>query len=518
MIYPKTRNPTTLQSCDKDATRQSAKDRRYWNLPSNNKVRDNYDGDLTNELHITVRDTKGRETKYVQGKLGGKPIAINTRKLGKITVSYSAHDFANMFGKNGRDNANLLVGTINIVDTAKPTIYCKKQGCAVEKYGWSRGGGLLRTVKADSFSDCCDKCETQQWKRAVGSEPKKATAKCEYFRYQPKTKKCHLHATVAFSFPLKRTKGLHSGYPIQCQVSNFHECKTKYTDPGARCIDFRDSLKKNGRSLSDTALKVQASGNVLQHTVGRYTVAYTCSDRSKNKAAVLRRDIVVRDTKAPTIDLVDNNILQLRAGFPDNKPYLQRLMAEGEGFQCTDECEASAISGPPQMFRGNCAGKFECLGKNGKPTVCNGGKRKKVTLEQILEAGTWGVKYSCADKSNNKATSKCRTIYMDVAATKTPTLSPTSAPTKHPTSAPTPKPVDCHVSSWGLWSVCSEKCGGGVQKRTRSVITQQAHNGKQCPAQTSQRRNCAEYPCPINCEHEYDEWSLCTKVQYSAVQ
>jgi hypothetical protein len=72
-------------------------------------------------------------------------------------------------------------------------------------------------------------------------------------------------------------------------------------------------------------------------------------------------------------------------------------------------------------------------------------------------------------------------------------------------------PVDCVVSDWSNWSNCSVSCGGGTQERTRSIITMPKGNGIACPI-LKDTRACNTDVCPVNCVvGEWSNWGTCTK-------
>ena len=56
-------------------------------------------------------------------------------------------------------------------------------------------------------------------------------------------------------------------------------------------------------------------------------------------------------------------------------------------------------------------------------------------------------------------------------------------------------PVNCSVSEWTDWDVCSKACEGGDQGRTRSVQNPGTGGGKVCP-HLSESRECNKTPCP----------------------
>jgi hypothetical protein len=57
------------------------------------------------------------------------------------------------------------------------------------------------------------------------------------------------------------------------------------------------------------------------------------------------------------------------------------------------------------------------------------------------------------------------------------------------TTAWCPSPVDCKLSDWSAWSVCSVGCGDGIQSRYRQVQVTPAYSGVPCGI-TYDTRNC----------------------------
>ena len=75
--------------------------------------------------------------------------------------------------------------------------------------------------------------------------------------------------------------------------------------------------------------------------------------------------------------------------------------------------------------------------------------------------------------------------------------------------------VNCRVSSWSTWSQCSaSQCGtSGNQQRTRRVITNPSCGGASCPSKMVDKRICYGNT-PINCQvSSWSSWSVCSTVQ-----
>merc|ERR1719453_1499667 len=71
-------------------------------------------------------------------------------------------------------------------------------------------------------------------------------------------------------------------------------------------------------------------------------------------------------------------------------------------------------------------------------------------------------------------------------------------------------PIDCQVSAWSKFNVCSKSCGHtgqkGFKKATRKITTKAAHGGKDCPA-ISKFVQCNTHKCPVDCQvGTWGEW------------
>merc|ERR1719310_111497 len=74
-----------------------------------------------------------------------------------------------------------------------------------------------------------------------------------------------------------------------------------------------------------------------------------------------------------------------------------------------------------------------------------------------------------------------------------------------------PCPVDCEVDTWSGWSSCSADCGGGVQQRSRSVITVPQHGGVRC-GETTETEPCNMQSCDRDCVlADWTAWGPCSK-------
>ena len=56
--------------------------------------------------------------------------------------------------------------------------------------------------------------------------------------------------------------------------------------------------------------------------------------------------------------------------------------------------------------------------------------------------------------------------------------------------------VNCELSSWGHWSLCSATCGGGAKKSNRTINQAAENGGSSCAGELERSMECNIEPCP----------------------
>uniref|UniRef100_A0A0G4HIB9 VWFA domain-containing protein n=1 Tax=Chromera velia CCMP2878 TaxID=1169474 RepID=A0A0G4HIB9_9ALVE len=71
-------------------------------------------------------------------------------------------------------------------------------------------------------------------------------------------------------------------------------------------------------------------------------------------------------------------------------------------------------------------------------------------------------------------------------------------------------PVDCKVTSWGMWTHCSVECGIGIKYKVRNVEQYASHGGQACPA-LQESADCNAGDCDKDCVlTDWGDWSQCS--------
>mmetsp|Transcript_71 Transcript_71/g.242 ORF Transcript_71/g.242 Transcript_71/m.242 type:complete len:880 (+) Transcript_71:94-2733(+) len=73
-------------------------------------------------------------------------------------------------------------------------------------------------------------------------------------------------------------------------------------------------------------------------------------------------------------------------------------------------------------------------------------------------------------------------------------------------------PIDCEVEEWQGWSDCTADCGGGVMFRDRTIKQEPLHGGEQC-GESREVKSCNTAACDAPCElSDWGPWSQCSKM------
>ncbi|XP_039268950.2 hemicentin-1-like [Styela clava] len=74
-----------------------------------------------------------------------------------------------------------------------------------------------------------------------------------------------------------------------------------------------------------------------------------------------------------------------------------------------------------------------------------------------------------------------------------------------------PCPVNGNWGSWGVWSSCSQSCGGGQRRKYRSCAEPRPrYGGRYCPGTDVTMQSCGLIPCPEDGGwSEWSEWTPC---------
>jgi len=74
------------------------------------------------------------------------------------------------------------------------------------------------------------------------------------------------------------------------------------------------------------------------------------------------------------------------------------------------------------------------------------------------------------------------------------------------------KPVDCVPGAWSSWNTCSTSCGGGTQSRSRPKVHDGWGGGLLCTSfHWFEEEDCNTHDCPVDCEvSTWEAWDMCS--------
>jgi hypothetical protein len=246
-------------------------------------AKDKEDGDLTRKV-----------------KVAG---VVDAAKLGEYMLTYTVADSSGNEAKATR--------TVKVVDTKPPAITLKGEsvvrlgvGLKYEEPGYtaqdSYDGDITNKVSVQGSVDHTKVGEYELTYKAADSSGNRA---------EEKKRTVKVVDVTAPVIALSRTNAITL------------EVDTPFKDPGWKATDGQDG---------DLTGKVEVAGAVDVTKLGEYTLTYTVSDSSSNKAEVTRTVKVV-DTTRPVITLKGDSVVSLGVGVKYQEPgYTARDSHEGD--------------------------------------------------------------------------------------------------------------------------------------------------------------------------------------------
>ncbi|XP_063690486.1 uncharacterized protein LOC134823063 [Bolinopsis microptera] len=175
-----------------------------------------------------------------------------------------------------------------------------------------------------------------------------------------------------------------------------------------------------------------------------------------------------------------------------------------------------AIQNDKECFTAEDA--HETYKKYGRATNCEDGRGGSWALNVYLVTRefngtwtTWGVWSSCSAKCGGGHKTRRKTCTNPAPLHGEAKCAGDSTDTKSCNTE------SCSInggwSNYGDWSECSKTCGRGSQTRTRTCTNPApAHGGADCPGESTETKSCNTQDCPVNGGWNiYEEWSDCSQ-------
>jgi len=81
-----------------------------------------------------------------------------------------------------------------------------------------------------------------------------------------------------------------------------------------------------------------------------------------------------------------------------------------------------------------------------------------------------------------------------------------------------PCPINCEQTEWSEFGKCTKECGGGVQQRSRNVVTKPDNGGEAC-GPGSDTQTCNVQSCDVDCVlSEWTVWGPCSRACTTGTQ
>jgi hypothetical protein len=395
---------------------------------------DAYDGTLTGAKFTYTQDT-------TTSNVAGATIEVNTQAvLGDHAITFTATDFADIFGASNENNEATTTITITNKDTTPPRVYLKNAATGA-KTGADAEEAVCGTAAITGVTSIAQCLQHNMRKVIAFSDYDASVAKCTGCKnsecFTTGSEKCTAVEATKETF--------------ECGVTapaDLFAADGKALIAGAYGVDDRQSASTSNNDNDETVLVVTVGTDTFDATktgLGDQTFTYTTTATSTagTDSVSKTRTISLVDTTDPvlkithlghkdltvntatdyhthngaTIDedklsttdgagtlvsdpLADLHVIQHSAGYVEDVKYITGLTTAGTGWTCEDTCQGTLtdVAFTDATTPGSKAEWF-------KTGDCTG---TVATAFETLVTGDWSIKYTCTDKTNS--VTACRKI------------------------------------------------------------------------------------------------------------
>jgi hypothetical protein len=395
-----------------------ANERKYGGTTPFNKLtvadfKDGYDG---SKVKVDLTLTNG-DIHHLNADSDPFVISEEVYTCTENSITAEVSDFADIFGKHNLDNKATFQLLYTLVDTTPPTIDIS--GVHITELECNGADHDIGTISGVHASDESCTCSDSQSQVLVEGN---AGVKCAY------------HCSGPFTQAVTFANNVVGSISITCVAIDYVNHVTSVSPMHGFSIEDHTpptlNLILHGRQDAD------AGSRAISHT-----------DAQGNNFVfnlTPRDDISLTPQEALYItDLT----IQHHSGYFDDTAIFKDLE---QAYQCSDTCTTEIDLQSHSTWH-----------VVDEPTTCeNLPAQTNWALVDVARPGTFMIKYTCKDQSNN-VESVCRTIFNEGHATAMPTATPTTAPTSMPTSAPTAVPtyMPCDPNAEHDCDLVSTYCG-----------------------------------------------------------
>ncbi len=279
---------------------------------------------LTVEVNSIFNDPGITAFDDVEGDISFRATADYTNfditEIGTYTITYNVSDTSG--------NANSITRTVHVVDTTAPVLSVAST-ITLEVFS-------TYTIPAINFSDNYD---TSCYSLVVGGDTVDTYTIGNYsVTFTCTDSNGNSSSTVASVIQVR-----HTSLPVitlQGQEIVTLSAGSTYNDAGATCITNYgySGLTDNGDSTYSCTSVLTTTNPVNTSAVGTYTVLYNYVDPSGNVAVQVSRTVVVKDTTAPEITLLNSPSVTFYYDAAGNSTY------QDYGVACYDNIDGNCTS------------------------------------------------------------------------------------------------------------------------------------------------------------------------------